>query len=363
MNIAIVTQPIMGNYGGTLQNFALQVVLRRLGHNPVTIDYRNSSPLWFWICQSLKTILLYIFPDKRRPFTPYRNVFPRKSCIMNFVNKHIKLTDKQYLSYKKSVIRDYKIDAVIVGSDQVWRPLYNPGCLYDTYLSFLKKEPVLKLSYAASFGVDNWEYSIKQTKKCSKLVKSFRAVSVRESSGVSLCKKYLGVNAVEVLDPTLLLSCDDYYSVCADIPIKKNRYVCSYVLDMDEKKKNVIQNFADRYNCELVLFSAHSSLKYTLEEWLALFRDATYVITDSFHGTVFSIIFHKEFYSLVNVCRGASRFVSLLSKFGLGSRLVNNQIPEYSETIDWNFVDERKKVWVDESLKFLSDALKQNDLL
>ena len=173
MNVAIVTQPIKANYGGVLQNFALQCVLRKLGHHPVTIDYRDSSPLWFYLFQTIKTILLYPFSSKRRALTPYRNVFPRDKRIMKFVYKYIKLTDNQYLSYNKDIIQKYKIGAVIVGSDQVWRPRYSPNCLYDTYLSFLKNEKLIKISYAASFGVDSWEYTDKQTKVCKELMKQF----------------------------------------------------------------------------------------------------------------------------------------------------------------------------------------------
>ena len=178
MNVAIVTQPIKANYGGVLQNFALQCVLRKLGHHPVTIDYRDSSPLWFYLFQTIKTILLYPFSSKRRALTPYRNVFPRDKRIMKFVHKYIKLTDNQYLSYNRDIIQKYKIGAVIVGSDQVWRPRYSPNCLYDTYLSFLKNEKLVKISYAASFGVDSWEYTDKQTKVCKVLMKQFNAVSV-----------------------------------------------------------------------------------------------------------------------------------------------------------------------------------------
>lgn len=359
MNVAIVTQQLMGNYGGVLQNFALQTVLKRLGHNPVTIDYRVSSPLWFWVCQSIKTVLLYPIKSKRRALTPYRNIFPRKGCIMNFVRQHITLTEKQYLSYKKSIIHDYNIGAVVVGSDQVWRPRYNTDCLYDTYLSFVKDENILKLSYAASFGVDKWEYNDEQTRKCRELIKRFKAVSVRENSGVALCKEYLGVEAIEVLDPTLLLSCNDYNEVCADIPINRNRYVCCYILDMNNEKMTLIHDFASKHGCEPLVFSAHSNLKYSVEEWISLFRDATYVITDSFHGMVFSMIFHKEFYLLANAGRGSSRFISLLSKFGLEGRLVD-QVPETIEKIDWESVDGKKKVLVERSLEFLNTGLSKS---
>ena len=356
MNVAIVTQPIKANYGGVLQNFALQCVLRKLGHHPVTIDYRDSSPLWFYLFQTIKTILLYPFSSKRRALTPYRNVFPRDKRIMKFVHKYIKLTDNQYLSYNRDIIQKYKIGAVIVGSDQVWRPRYSPNCLYDTYLSFLKNEKLIKISYAASFGVDSWEYTDKQTKVCKELMKQFNAVSVREHSGVHLCQKYLDVKACEVLDPTLLLSSDDYCSVCSDIPVNRKRYVCCYMLDASSEKMIIIEEFSRKNNCEIIVFSAHDSIMYSVEEWLALFRDASFVITDSFHGTVFSIIFHREFYSLINADRGATRFVSLLSKFGLESRIVVNKKLE-NVPIDWTIVDSKKNEMINKSINYLRNGL------
>ena len=356
MKIAIVTQPLKANYGGVLQNFALQRTLIKLGHHPITIDYRDSTPVWFYLLQTIKTLLLLPFPSLRRKFTPFRNVFPRDPRIMNFVHQHIVLTHEQYLSYKKEILRKYQIDAVVVGSDQVWRPLYNPGCLYDTFLEFVGGAKVKKLAYAASFGVDFWEYTDQQTRRCSKLISNFTAVSVREISGVSLCKEYLGIEATPVLDPTLLLTLDEYAAVCSSVPVNKVKYVCSYMLDASSEQKKMIEDFAKENDLQLVLFSAHNALTYSVEEWLSLFRDATYVITDSFHGTVFSIIFRKEFYTLLNSSRGATRFESLLSQFALDSRVVSS-IGTNHAPIDWANVEKYKSKLVQSSLNFLRDGL------
>lgn len=357
MKVAIVTQPIKSNYGGVLQNFALQHALRKLGHYPITIDYRDSSPLWFYICQTIKTMLLAPFHHKRRKLTPFRNVFKRSPLIMDFVNKNITLSSEEYLSYKPSIITKYSIEAIVVGSDQVWRPLYNPGCLYDTFLQFAQRTNVRKLAYAASFGVDDWEFTPKQTKKCKKLVRKFDAISVREDSGIELCKNYLSVDAIEVLDPTLLLDAEDYATVCSQVPIATTDYICAYILDENEEKLLVIKTFAKSLGCDLKMFSAHSQLTLSVEEWLAMFRDAKFVITDSFHGTVFSIIFHKPFYSLVNDERGASRFLSLLRKFELSSRIITS-LPEIASLdIDWTKVEAVRRIWRDKSLKYIDNSL------
>lgn len=356
MNIAILTQPIKANYGGVLQNFALQTVLRKLGHNPITIDYRDSSPLWFYVLQTIKTCFFFFIPSCRRKFTSYRNVEKRDDKIMNFVRKYIRLTDEEYLRYKKSVIKKNSINAIIVGSDQVWRPVYNPNCLYDMYLNFVKNINITKIAYAASFGVDVWEYNNKQWLKCKLLVKQFKAVSVREKSGIEMCRTKLEVDAKEVLDPTLLLNRKEYEKTCSCVPINRERYVCCYLLDVDNNKMTLIENFAKKNNLSVVCFSAHEKLECTVEEWLAMFRDAAFVITDSFHGTVFSIIFHKDFYSLINKERGGTRFISLLSKFGLEKRLIT-EIPDINNPINWGAVEIKKKKWQEKSLKFLSYGL------
>lgn len=356
MKIAIVTQPLKANYGGVLQNFALQRTLVKLGHQPITIDYRDSSPLWFYLLQSIKTLLLFPFPSLRRSFTPFRNVFPRDPRIMNFVRQHIVLTREQYLSYKKEILRKYQIDAVVVGSDQVWRPLYNPGCLYDTFLEFASGLKVIKLAYAASFGVDTWEFTAEQTRRCRELIRNFKAVSVREISAVSLCKDHLGSDATPVLDPTLLLSREEYAAVCSSVPVNTANYVCCYLLDGSFEQKKMIEDFAKQNHLQVVLFSAHDALTYSVEEWLALFRDATCVITDSFHGTVFSIIFQKEFYTLLNSSRGATRFESLLSQFALQSRVVT-RIGAQHPPIDWVSVEMHRSKLIESSLNFLRHGL------
>ena len=111
----------------------------------------------------------------------------------------------------KAYTSQYRFDAYVVGSDQVWRPTYNLGDkLFDMYLAFADGQQVKRLSYAASFGVDKWEYSDDQTRICSELAKQFDAISVREKSGVKLCADNLGVDAIHVLDPTMLLDPSDY---------------------------------------------------------------------------------------------------------------------------------------------------------
>src|SRR5690606_22144408 len=208
-------------------------------------------------------------------------------------------------------------NAVIVGSDQTWRPKYSPD-IYNFYLDFLENNnEIKKLAYASSFGTAAWEYTEEQTQRVSELAKQFHAISVSEAGGVDLCREKLGIEAVHLLDPTLLLTAEDY-SELINQP-KTNKELFTYVLDESKEKQDFIQfigkelklkqhtNQAQKFDAK-VKRPLEELIMPPLEGWLQGFRDAEFVITDSFHGTVFSIINKKPFITLVNVKRGASRF-------------------------------------------------------
>ena len=207
-----------------------------------------------------------------------------------------------------SIVKEYELDALIVGSDQVWRPRYNVRTLPDMFLRFAHSFKGRKIAYAASFGVNNWEFSKGQTSLCATLVKQFDAIS-------DLCEKYLGVNAISVLDPTLLLAKDEYAKLCEEIPICNERFLAVYVLDPKKDVEDIIKEEAKKRGLAIKYFSADRNANLKVEEWLAIFRDASFVVTDSFHGTIFSIIFEKEFRNVVNMKRGCARFVDIINKY------------------------------------------------
>lgn len=316
MKIAIITLPLLNNYGGNLQNFALQKVLVKLGHKPTTIDFLRIPTCSFWIqiCSWVKTILFF-FIGKKRPFYRYSYKGIRKKISENFLDRYICKTEKCYKYKSKQLIG---CDAIIVGSDQVWRPKYNYR-ITNMFLDFCENRKALKrIAYAASFGVDKWEYSIKQTDDCANLAQKFDAISVREESGVKLCKANFGVDATWVLDPTMLLDKEDYCEVCKDVPAAKERFLAAYVLDKNDAIRTQCESIASERGLTLKFFEANSNASLSISEWLAMFRDASYVVTDSFHGTVFSIIFGKEFKCLYNKSRGSARFDSLLKLYESG---------------------------------------------
>lgn len=313
MKIGIITQPLLNNYGGVLQNYALQKVLRKFGHNPITIDYIPKTPLCIFLESIIKKFILCVV-GKKVSFSFERKFWgERKEIFSLFVQKYISKT-KSVFNYRNIKKLD-NFDMFIVGSDQIWHPKFIPYVEKDVFLDFCKYDKTLKrVAYAVSFGSDQWEFSTEQTKICSILAKKFDSISVREESGIKLCKEHLGVGATWVLDPTLLLTRDDYDFLCKDIPVEKGSLV-AYILDMNDSIYSMCESVAKERSLSLKIMSADAGAEKSIPEWLAMFRDASYVVTDSFHGTVFSIIFGKEFKCLYNKKRGSARFDSLLKLY------------------------------------------------
>ena len=314
-NIGILTQPLLNNYGGVLQNFALQVVLKKNGFFPCTMDWLPpKKPMYVYIRSWIKTVVLRIL-GRKRPFAKIQKKCVRKTYFDDFVQEFIKTT-----SCSRDIASTFsnEFSAIIVGSDQVWRPEYNYN-IKNMFLDFCQKKKHLKrISYAASFGVDTWEYSPKQSEMCAALAKKFDSISVREKSGVKLCKEHLGVDATWVLDPTLLLTKEDYLPICEKVPICNERYLAVYALDENEELTAAYESEAKAHGLKIKKFHADSKSVLSVPEWLAMFRDASFVVTDSFHGTVFSIIFEKNFKCVYNKDRGAARFESLLNLYNSG---------------------------------------------
>ena len=226
MKIGILTQHFLLNYGGIIQNFALQQVLMKLGHTPLTFEHDTCYSRTRWFLRTVKHILR-MRSFRNLPVYPiYKGRIGNKNFI-KFVLKNIKsvpVTD-----FTPSLTAQYGIDAYVVGSDQVWRPAFNLGPrLGNMFLDFAD-DKVKKFSYAASFGCREWEYTKDKEKTCSRLAKRFDAISVREASAVDLCKNHFGVDAALVLDPTLLLNKEDYEKVCNDIPKKREAYFCLFL--------------------------------------------------------------------------------------------------------------------------------------
>ena len=362
MKIGILTQPLHSNYGGLLQNYALQQTLVRAGHEVETIDWGGGSGFRAMLYR-MKVQVLHMLLPNRYPLLKYMPNDKEKSIIQrnthHFINTYINHTETIH-SYEGFVSQAAKgkYDAYVVGSDQCWRPCYN-AFLPSMFLDFVQDKQVKRIAYAASFGTDKWEFTPQQTAVCVPLAKKFDMVSVREDSGVKLCKENLGVDAVHVLDPTMLLTKEDYIQLIEkEKEPKSDGTLFNYILDPDAKKSAFIQKVAKAKGlkafqvlpkCQAEI-RTKEDVKKRIEDcvfpgvttWLRAFMDAEMTIVDSFHGMVFSIIFNKPFWAIGNVSRGMSRFTSLLKMFHLEDRLLdadNLDDVDFSKPIDWTMVN------------------------
>lgn len=381
MKIAILTQPLHDNYGGLLQAYTLKETLKGMGHDVEIINRKNISPWWRKFLSKIKSFLL------RRPAVKQQNISAEQKAI---ISKHTQAFQQQYIPELGPLIANRKdmdkvlasaFDAYVVGSDQCWRPRYSPY-IQNYFLDFAKKQTEIKrLSYAASFGTSDWEFTEEQTSECKNLLQKFDHVSVREKDGIRLLKQHLGRDdALHVLDPTMLLTVEDYLQLIekdddAEDNRKKNLNV--YVLDKSDEKIKFIDHIqsllsvsstevmpACRIGEKIITNQNVADFQYPCpKEWIRGFYEAEFVITDSFHGTVFSILFNKPFIALGNIKRGMSRFTSLLEMFGLEDRLLTELDYKRSEQlvaqkIDWQKVNTKLKVEREKAMDFLEQGLK-----
>ncbi len=373
MRIGILSLSLYVNYGGILQTYALQTALERMGHDVTFIQKRN-WPLELKVKDIPIVYAKRIVKNLMGQHMPmlYEKIYNREAPIIRqniepFVRKHIRM--KVVDDYRQICENDF--DAIIVGSDQIWRPLYVKH-IESAFLDFAKDwNNIKRVAYAASFGTDSWEYSKSQSEHCRKLVKLFNAVSVREASAVKLCREHFGVEAKHVLDPTMLLEAADYMKLFkeSNTPKSDGNLLC-YILDENEEKAKIISSIAKEKHLKPFSVSARPTYRYDLpveeriqpsvERWLRGFYDADFIVTDSFHACVFSILFRKPFLVYGNKARGMSRFVSLLEVFELQDRIVGS-MSEFKKKplneIDWNSVNPILSVRRKEANEFLKTAL------
>ena len=358
MRIGIVTQPLEMNYGGILQNWALQQVLLRMGHQPITIDAYQRFTLIHYLFSCMRTWWMQL-RGKPGWYLPHRyHGSLRRKHTGQFVERNIVKTRVMW-HYDRNVVSRYGLEGLVVGSDQVWRSSYNKSRLEDKYLSFAQGLPLRRVAYAASFGVDQWTYTAEQTSVCARLLQQFDAVSVREDSAVALCQEHLGVAAQRVLDPTLLLQASDYKEIMSPDWDASEPYLAVYCLDITPAKQEFFNRISRKHGLKVRFFTAGLQSELSIEQWLAMFNHATMLVTDSFHGTVFSILFGKEFYTLENPRRGNTRIAGLLDMLGLGSRLLSSEEPDetLARPIDWASAYSRLDIERKHSMEFLSASL------
>jgi hypothetical protein len=373
MKIAVLTLPLHTNYGGILQAYALNKVLTDKGNEVYHIDIPKNYDAPFskmavtYAKRFVKKFVLrkpgerIFYEIQERTEYPVLSQYTR-----GFVSEHI---SKRLVLVSIDDFPQDQFDAVVVGSDQIWRPKYFSN-IQDAYFRFVKRPEVKRISYAPSFGAEEWEYSESQTAECSALAKKFTAISVRENSGAELCKKHLGVDATHVLDPTMLLSKEVYTDIVKDFT-PSDGDLLTYILDESAEKTQGVEFISKQKG--LTPFSvghkhlsedhsAYERIVPPVERWLRGYVDTKFIVTDSFHACAFSIIFNKPFIVYANKKRGVARFKSLLSIFGLEDRIVysSSEITEQlvNAPIDWERVNGVLEQWKKKSNEFIDNAIK-----
>lgn len=347
--IGILTLQYALNYGGQLQCYALKEVLRQQGYDAVIIDRIPDA-------HGKKYVLKRAFAH---PLT--QKEFAGMRC------HELRPMSKPVYSSEglARLLRNY--DACIVGSDQVWRKAVF-SVNGDYFFQHLEMPSLKKIAYAASLGVSEWEYDSGETEAISKALSSFKAISVREQDGVNLLRDHCGIHAQWVLDPTILADSAIYAPLINKSKMDGSGKLVTYILDWTEEKKQIVQDIHQkigkpRFDINPVVRQHKTLLNRVLHtgvttyDWVKLISTADFVVTDSFHGTAFSIIFNKQFYTIGNPERGMARFISILSLFGLQDRLIIQPNSLNYEDIDYSSVNKKISHEREESMWFLINSL------
>ena len=340
------------NFGASLQSFACKNLIDKV-LNEKNIKIINFIP----VREKIKRKILNYFTAKD---------------FKNYNNKFLNLTEEIFEKKDLKNLNE-RFDTFVVGSDQVWRTIWLKEKSLHYFFDFVNDDKK-KIAYAASFGVDYWEGDEKLTEEIKPLIKRFDHISVREESGIDICKNTFGIdNAVCVLDPTLMISKEDYQPILDDWQDKshlKKKYIAHMLLDDTAELKKESQNIADYLKADINYIKGKSfkilgkdiTFYNKVSQWLTYLKDAELIITDSFHCTVFSIIFHKKFVVVANKARGVARLETLLGKVGLQDRFFTDikdvmKSGILDKEIDYNEVDKKLEVHRKYSIDFLKRTL------
>lgn len=361
MTTAILTLPLRNNYGGLLQAVALYKAIGQCGHDPV------------WLDKSAQITTTKAFFAEVLAHVPGQDIRHLRSRNLA-VRRHREWLEAQMprrshrvatSAQLASEVDRLAIDNVIVGSDQVWRLEFQGDGNENNYFLGFGPESMGRISYAASFGGDQWRYP-ERVEEVSRLLSRFSAISVREKSGLTICQDAFGCNDARlVLDPTLLHDASFYQRLIEESgehQSTRSGAVVVYALDHKEKAEQIAQDIARRkggLDVETLMIRSREYLSVT--QWLAKFEKADFVITDSYHGSIFAIMFRKPFISLANRSRGLDRFATLLTMLGLESRLLYDfsEPRDYGEFLDLDFseIDKPLEDARTEARAFLQAAL------
>ena len=371
MRIGTLTLHRSQNYGGLLQAFALQYVLKALGFTSEIIDYwypGSNEALHgptFGDCKTVKSKAMFVVDQLIFSIGSLRGQkLLRRQRSIDFIKKY--LSKDSYANYPWLKERAIGYNAYICGSDQVWNPHFRAS---DEALRLeFVPENCIKISYAASFGVSSLPENQKSEYRAA--LQRFDHISVREREGVEIVKDVSNRRAKLVLDPTLLLTCDEWLALIPRLKTDE-RYILCYFLGENDATRNTVYEYQKKCPMPIYTIGYHPSRLFNKRfkmiidagpiQFLSLFAGASMVFTNSFHGTVFSTLFKKPFCTFVDTNKSrkqmSSRILSLTNMLGLDERVSGYRKNLDDTPIDYNRVESILSVERKKSIKFLRESL------
>ena len=362
-NIATIAFHRAINYGAVLQVYALQKKIEELGGNCTVLDYRNNSleskhrETKIGDCKTIKDYIRFIILSKNNNL--------KHKAFRAFSESYLNLS-KPYYTIDELKKDEQKYDKFITGSDQVWNGnLSNTDPAY--FLDFVSNSRK-KNSYAASFGFE--KVPDNKVGDYYNMLKDYNEMSVRENQGAKIIKELLGVDVETVLDPTLLLTKEEWFEIAEDYT-KNEKYILIYGFGGAKYKMNFAKNLSKKTGCKIVhIVNPYFNERGILyekslgpKEFLGIFKNAQYIVTNSFHGTAFAINFNKEFFvePLSEAFGTNSRLTNILDLFGLKDRLIfSEDISMYDKAIDYDNVNKVLNGERKNSLEFIRKIINSN---
>ena len=358
--VGIITFHRAANYGAVLQSYALQQALESIGVKNEIIDYRcehieqHYSPKPSVSIKHAKHFVLELMEALQK--SKVRKVFD------HFLNNYLCLSQK--VTREELAILADKYNTVICGSDQVWNPISTNGD-YSYFLDFVSSDKK-KLSYAASIGIDKWEDSSLNAIK--EHLRSFDAISIREPSSLDMVESlYDGDLAINV-DPTVLLEVSKWEEIAEKSNRSENGFIFVYMMQPSDNLYKLAESLAREKGLDIISISMSENKcsigqnvkGASVNDYLWFIKNASYVVTNSFHGLIFSMIFEKDFYWDYQTGKSMSntRFDMLSKQYGIGCRCFDdNKKPNDYERLDFQEIKETMKMQRLESLKYLENNI------
>ncbi|MEA5423639.1 polysaccharide pyruvyl transferase family protein [Synechococcus sp. CCY9202] len=365
--VGIISLPLTYNIGGILQSYSLVEICKRKGCLPFVLTRRRtrkSIALELLVSLKWKGIIFVSMIAKRFNIS-FLSTYPLVATQF-FKTKHIPNSDKLFFGDVRlsQWATANHIDLFICGSDQIWNPTSFPS-LNFAFAQLDVPRTTRRVAFAPSLGHDSNRFTSTQSQQIASFLQSFAKLSCREQSGAELISR-LADRAVSLMpDPTFVINRETYAALAgnASFPYPRS-YLFAYILDPTVATCEFISSFAKKHNLRALSFfpmnyksilnRQYQMLKHfgidvidspTPENWLKGVMDADLVITDSFHGSVFSLIFNTPFYSLINAGRGGTRFLQLKSTFGIDNTFLElHRVHSHQlmvPTIDWPKVNRK----------------------